>query len=140
MATRQVQRKRPAASKRSSKGKLPVQHQRPLTFEVYRDAGKEFRWRLKAGNGEILASAGEGYKAKADCEKGVQRLRTELGHDKLRFEVYEDTSNEQRWRLIAANGQVIANSSQGYKAMSDCRHAIELIKQGAARSAVEDFA
>jgi uncharacterized protein YegP (UPF0339 family) len=134
MATRQVQRKRQAPGKREA------QDPRLLKFEVYRDAGKEFRWRLKAGNGEILASAGEGYKAKADCQAGVQRLRRQLGKDTLHFEVYEDTSNEQRWRLVAANGQVIASSSQGYKAMSDCRHAIDLIKQNAARAAVKDEA
>ena len=37
------------------------------TFTVYRDKRKEWRWRLKASNGHILADSGEGYKRKRDC-------------------------------------------------------------------------
>lgn len=107
-----------------------------LKFEVYKDEAQDFRWRLKAGNGEVLAGPGQGYKAKADCQKGVERLKTES--DKLTFEVYEDNAKESRWRAKAANGQVVATSSQGYKAKADCEKAIELIKKGAAQAAVED--
>lgn len=43
-------------------------------FEVYTDKAGEFRFRLKAGNGEaILAS--EGYKAKASCKDGIESVR-----------------------------------------------------------------
>jgi uncharacterized protein YegP (UPF0339 family) len=107
-----------------------------LKFEVYEDAAKEFRWRLKAGNGEILATAGQGYKAKADCMKGVERLKTEA--DKLNFEVYEDNAKESRWRAKSSNGQVVATSSQGYKSKTDCEKGIELIKKGAAKAEVEE--
>jgi len=107
-----------------------------LKFEVYQDAAKEFRWRLKAGNGEILATAGQGYKAKADCMKGVERMKAEAGT--LQFEDYQDQANEFRWRAKAANGQVVATSSQGYKAKSDCEKAIALIKQSAAKAQIVD--
>ena len=44
--------------------------QKPPKFEIYKDKAGEFRFRLKARNGEpILAS--EGYKAKASCENGI---------------------------------------------------------------------
>ena len=39
-------------------------------FEIYRDHAGEFRFRLKARNGEIIASS-EGYKAKASCKNGI---------------------------------------------------------------------
>lgn len=43
-------------------------------FEVYLDKAREFRFRLKATNGEpILAS--EGYKAKASCMNGIESVR-----------------------------------------------------------------
>src|SRR5262245_3900705 len=71
-----------------------------LTFELYQDAAKEFRWRLKAANGNILATAGQGYKAKADCKESVDRLMKNL--DKQEFEVYEDKAKEFRWRLKAS--------------------------------------
>jgi uncharacterized protein len=109
-----------------------------LKFEIYQDGTQEFRWRLKAGNGEVLATPGQGYKAKADCLKGVERIKTDAITDKLTFEIYEDSSMEQRWRLKAANAQVIATSSQGYKSKADCEKAIALIKKGAAKAEVED--
>jgi uncharacterized protein len=40
-----------------------------MKFELYR-SGTEWRWRLKAGNGEIIAS-GEGYVNKEDCKRAV---------------------------------------------------------------------
>ena len=43
-------------------------------FEVYTDKAGEFRFRLKARNGEIIA-ASEGYTAKASCLKGVESVR-----------------------------------------------------------------
>lgn len=32
-----------------------------MKIEVYRDSAGEWRWRLKAGNGRIMADGGEGY-------------------------------------------------------------------------------
>ena len=48
---------------------------RTLTFEIYKDRQDEFRWRLKAGNGAIIATSGEGYKAKADCEHAIELVK-----------------------------------------------------------------
>lgn len=43
-------------------------------FELYTDKAGEFRFRLKASNGEIIAT-GEGYKAKAGCKNGIESIR-----------------------------------------------------------------
>lgn len=43
-------------------------------FEIYVDNAGEFRFRLKATNGEIIA-ASEGYKAKESCENGITSVR-----------------------------------------------------------------
>lgn len=43
-------------------------------FEVYTDKAGEFRFRLKARNGEIIAVS-EGYKAKASCLNGIESVR-----------------------------------------------------------------
>ena len=43
-------------------------------FEIYQDARGEFRFRLKAGNGEIVAT-GEGYAAKDGAKKGVHAVK-----------------------------------------------------------------
>ncbi len=43
-------------------------------FELYEDKGGEFRFRLKARNGEIIGVS-EGYKAKASCENGIASVK-----------------------------------------------------------------
>ena len=43
-------------------------------FEVYKDNNGEYRFRLKATNGQIIAT-GEGYAAKASCLNGVESVR-----------------------------------------------------------------
>ena len=42
-------------------------------FEMYTDKAGEFRFRLKAKNGQIIAT-GEGYKAKAGCKNGIESI------------------------------------------------------------------
>ena len=43
-------------------------------YEVYTDKSGEFRFRLKARNGEIIAVS-EGYKAKASCLNGIESVK-----------------------------------------------------------------
>ena len=43
-------------------------------FEVYKDKKGEYRFRLKAGNGEVVAT-GEGYKSKDGCLKGIASIQ-----------------------------------------------------------------
>ncbi|MBE6591169.1 MAG: DUF1508 domain-containing protein [Ruminococcaceae bacterium] len=43
-------------------------------FELYNDKAGEFRFRLKARNGEPIL-AGEGYTAKASCKNGIDSVR-----------------------------------------------------------------
>ena len=43
-------------------------------FEVFADKAGEFRFRLKARNGEIIA-VGEGYKAKNSCLNGIESIK-----------------------------------------------------------------
>ena len=43
-------------------------------FELYTDKAGEFRFRLKARNGEVIAIS-EGYKAKASCLNGIDSVR-----------------------------------------------------------------
>ena len=43
-------------------------------FEVYQDKAGEYRFRLTATNGQVIAT-GEGYKAKASCLNGVESVK-----------------------------------------------------------------
>ena len=43
-------------------------------FEIYSDKGGEFRFRLKATNGQIIATS-EGYKAMKSCLNGIESVK-----------------------------------------------------------------
>lgn len=43
-------------------------------FEMYTDKGGEYRFRLKATNGQVIATS-EGYTAKASCENGIESVK-----------------------------------------------------------------
>jgi uncharacterized protein len=46
----------------------------PAKFEVYKDKKNEFRFRLKAGNGEVIA-VGESYPDKKSVLKGIASIQ-----------------------------------------------------------------
>jgi uncharacterized protein YegP (UPF0339 family) len=54
-------------------------------FEIYADKAGEFRFRLKATNGEIVAVS-EGYKAKPGCLNGVESVRKNAPEAKIEKE------------------------------------------------------
>ena len=45
------------------------------TFEVYKDKAGEFRWRLKAANGQNIATSGEGYAEKGSCLAAIDSVK-----------------------------------------------------------------
>ena len=51
-----------------------VETQKNPKFEMYVDKAGEYRFRLKARNGEIIVTS-EGYKAKAGCLNGIESVR-----------------------------------------------------------------
>jgi uncharacterized protein YegP (UPF0339 family) len=44
-------------------------------FELYKDAKGEFRWRLVASNGQMIANGGEAYKSKASAKAGIESVK-----------------------------------------------------------------
>ena len=48
-------------------------------FELYKDKSGEFRFRLKAGNGEIIATSSESYKTKAAAQNGIDSVKRNAG-------------------------------------------------------------
>ena len=43
-------------------------------FELYTDAGGKWRFRLKAGNGQVIA-VGEAYESKAAAQNGIESIK-----------------------------------------------------------------
>lgn len=63
-------------------GFVPAKHPK---FEIYADKAGEFRFRLKATNGEIIAVS-EGYKAMAGCVNGIESVRKNAAEGKIEVE------------------------------------------------------
>lgn len=51
-------------------------------FEVYQDKKGQYRFRLKAGNGQTIAT-GEGYTTKKACLNGIESIRKNAPDAKL---------------------------------------------------------
>ncbi|MFV0185113.1 YegP family protein [Empedobacter falsenii] len=97
-------------------------------FEIYQDKAGEYRFRLKAKNGQnILAS--EGYKQKASCENGIESVRKN-SQDDSKFELKEETSGKWHFNLKAAKGQIIG-TSQSYETESGAKNGIASVKTNA---------
>lgn len=48
----------------------------------------------------------------------------------MKFEVYRDKKGEYRWRLLASNRQIVADSGEGYTRREDAHRSIGALLKG----------
>jgi uncharacterized protein YegP (UPF0339 family) len=114
-----------------------------LEFDVYEDNAGEYRWRLRGTNDRIIADSGEGYASRDGAEKATERVETyapdadALDIGRAAFELYEDKGGDHRWRLRHQNGNILADSSEGYADRSGARDGIESVKKNAPTAETE---
>ncbi|MFC7135731.1 DUF1508 domain-containing protein [Halobaculum litoreum] len=107
----------------------------PAGIEVYEDAAGEFRWRLVHRNGNVLGDSGEGYASRSNARRAADRVQEVVGDaavdadSGIRFETFEDAAGGHRWRLVATNGETIADSGEGYSSRSKLKDAIERVRK-----------
>ena len=115
---------------------------------VMRKTNTGFKFDLKAGNGEVIATS-EVYASEASCKNGIESVKKNApiaavedqtvegyaAQKHPKFEIYTDKAGEFRFRLKATNGQIIA-VSEGYKAMASCQNGIESVKKNAPEAPV----
>jgi hypothetical protein len=53
------------------------------------------------------------------------------------FELYEDSAGQYRWRLVHSNGNIIADSGEGYATRQKARQGIESVKENAPGARIE---
>ncbi len=106
------------------------------------------KFNLKAGNGEIIATS-EVYTTIDACKNGIasvqknapiaakedQTVKDFETQKNPKFEIYADKRGEFRFRLKAANGQIIA-IGEGYKAKASCLNGIASIIKNAPDAAI----
>ena len=114
---------------------------------IIKKTGAGFRFNLKAGNGEIIATS-ETYNSMDACKNGIESVRkcctgeiedqTVNGFETVKnpkFELYKDKADEFRFRLKARNGEIII-ASEGYKQKSNCLNGINSVKTNAPEAPV----
>lgn len=102
------------------------------SVEFYQDESekKEWRWRVKADNGQIIGASSEGYEREGYAQNNLKSFPNYCNDvaiktaseapdprpadAKLPLEFYKDNANEWRWRITATNGQIVHASSEGY--------------------------
>ncbi len=107
------------------------------TFELYEDKAGEHRWRLRHDNGNVIADSGEGYSSKSSARDAIERVQgyapdaDVLDIEQAAFELYEDKAGEYRWRLRHRNGNIVADSGEGYSSRSAAEDGINSVKRNA---------
>lgn len=104
-------------------------------FEIYKDKKGEFRFRLKASNGQNILGS-EGYAQKSSCTNGIESVRKNSQAEE-RFETKQSTTGKWSFTLKATNGQVIG-TSQTYDSDSGCRNGIKSVAANAPAATVDD--
>jgi uncharacterized protein YegP (UPF0339 family) len=105
-------------------------------FELYKDKAEEYRFRLKAGNGEIILVS-EGYKQKASAENGIDSVKKNAPIE-AHYEKKESTSSKPMFNLKASNGQIIG-TSELYNSTSARDAGIESVKNNAPTATIVDL-
>ena len=81
---------------------------------------------------EELASTREERADELDAEAATAHAEAaSLRESKARFELFEDASGKPRWRLRHRNGNIIADSGEGYASRSNAVEAVTKVKANA---------
>jgi uncharacterized protein YegP (UPF0339 family) len=105
-------------------------------FEVYQDKASEYRFRLKAGNGETILTS-EGYAGKSAAMNGISSVQKNCGDTSL-FESKETKGGSFRFDMKAKNHQVIG-TSQNYKTRSGRDNGIGAVARAAEGAKIVDL-
>lgn len=107
----------------------------PGKFELYKDKAGEFRFRLKAANGQNILGS-EGYKAKTSCENGIESVKKN-SQSPERFEKKQTASGKYRFNLTSSNGQTVG-TSQNYDSESGCSNGMASVAECAPGASTDD--
>jgi uncharacterized protein YegP (UPF0339 family) len=122
----------------------PIETESQAAFELYEDNSGDWRWRLVHDNGNVIADSGEGYSSKSNAKRAMAGVRDHAASaDYLKispagFEVYRDKGGKWRWRLVHENGNVLADSGQGYASRQKARQGLDSVRNNAADAEVEE--
>lgn len=105
-------------------------------FEIYKDKKGEFRFRLKAKNGETILQS-EGYISKQGCQNAIETVKKNAS-DENRFEKKTAKNGQNYFVLKAGNGEVIGMSEM-YQSTSGRDNGIGAVGRAVKDSVTDDL-
>ncbi len=105
-------------------------------FELLKSSSGNFRFNLKAGNGQIILSS-ESYETKAAAQNGAESVKKNAS-DESRFERKVAKNGEPFFVLNAGNNQQIGRS-ETYSSDSAMENGIESVKTNAPSAEIVDL-
>jgi hypothetical protein len=115
------------------------------TFIIKKTPSGGFNFTLIAANKATIAVSSQVYTTKSACKTGIASIGKNaakcIDEDRIedktlkkpdektcpKFEIYFDKAGLYRYRLLAANGENIAISEEGYKSKSGCINGIKSV-------------
>ncbi len=125
-------------------------------FVIKKTPSGAFNFSLYAANQEKIAVASQVYSTKAACKKGMESIAKNaakcIEEDRIedqtlkktaaktcpKFEIYFDKAGLYRYRLLAANGESIAMSEEGYKSKSGVLNGVKSVSINAVNAEIVD--
>lgn len=104
-------------------------------FELSNSSDGQFRFVLKAGNGEVILTS-ELYKTRAAAQNGIASVQTNSGLDE-RYERKAAANGKPFFNLKAANHQIIGNS-QMYSSEAARDNGIASVKSNGSSTTIKD--
>lgn len=104
-------------------------------FEIYKDKPNEFRFRLKAKNGDLLFIS-EIYTQKKGCESGIETTRKSILLENA-FDIKVDEVGVWSFNLKASNGQLLARS-ESYNSKKLLMKIIETVKSNTISAPIKE--
>ncbi len=105
-------------------------------FELLKDTKGEYRFNLRAKNGEIILRSSEGYTTKQNCKQGIASVKFNAPFE-TRYSRYTVTNGQYYFILKAGNGETLG-ISEIYQTISGRDNGIQAVKRDAPNAPIED--
>jgi amphi-Trp domain-containing protein len=118
-------------ARRLSRGEpVPVDEEQTVTVSPPEEANLDVE--VERNDGELTLEIEMGW------EEDDEDVETDVTASKATFERYEDNADEWRWRLVHRNGNIIADSSEGYASKQKVTQGLDSVKENAPGAYVVD--
>jgi len=110
--------------------KVPVNEEQTVAFDAPAEA--DLNVELEEEDGDVT------LQIEMDWHEAAGAVDLEAAASKATFQLYTDKAGDTRWRLRHQNGNIIADSGEGYASKQKATQGLESVKQNAAGGHVID--